>query len=151
MTARLLNLTTWTELNNKLRHATEEQAKQLLETYTAHGGRPIFKLRIYQRYSQMRKEREREELGITGVLKPSDPPKPEPPPKPWRPPKPGRPPHYPFATMRKYDRFTVPSGDKTLRSFRNYCTSRSNALGKKFRCKLVWVESLPHFEVTRIA
>jgi len=34
-----VKLTTWTQLNNQLRYATEEQAKNLLTTTTAHGNR----------------------------------------------------------------------------------------------------------------
>ena len=58
---------TWTELNNQLRVANEEDCNTLLTTYTAHGNRPLFRLRIYQRLNLMRKRRELKELGLDQI------------------------------------------------------------------------------------
>jgi hypothetical protein len=45
---------TWTDLNTLLRTATEKEASDLLKKEN----RPQFWLRIYARYSKMRKQRE---------------------------------------------------------------------------------------------
>ena len=53
---------TWTELNDKLRDATEEACEALLKVETEGSNRPRFLKRIHNRYNKLRRLREVEQL-----------------------------------------------------------------------------------------
>jgi hypothetical protein len=55
---------TWRELNDLLRNTTEQQCKTMLAVERKGRCRPSVLLRIYSRYSVLRKERELKELFI---------------------------------------------------------------------------------------
>jgi hypothetical protein len=52
----------WEELNDKLRDASEKSTLKLLQQAQDAGAAPHYLLRIYGRYSKMRKQRELEQI-----------------------------------------------------------------------------------------
>ena len=57
-----VSLTSWNELNDYLRDASEDECKDLIKVEMAGKNRPTFLRRIHSRLNRVRAERERKEL-----------------------------------------------------------------------------------------